>query len=253
MKNTILTDKQVGELLFWTETRGKGNWGSWGNYPLPNCTYTSIDDCQVFIKFDNKHEYRNEIFTHLVSSRKYSSDNKLTLSYLKSLYNESGDVTLKNLFDEAERKFDERKQKEIAFAVEYRRQAESGELTDKLTNDVVEYVEQAIEGAMNNDFSTGKIGDTVKSLGHIDLGSGATAVHSGSVCEILKGIEQLVKSNEFDFLIHSKSGTGKTKYATMTDSSRDKLLQLLNKAELIKLLVSDEIASAKNFKCFYED
>lgn len=96
-----LTDHEVAQLLFWVQNNENKNWGTWGNYPLPLCSYNQYQDCKVYIKFDMPHEYRGLKFTYLVSSRLYATNrNKKTIQELIWEYEKSGDTELAELKEE---------------------------------------------------------------------------------------------------------------------------------------------------------
>lgn len=81
----ILSIDEVTQLLRWIEENKDVNWGLWKDYPLHGCSYTSIEDCHFFIKFDTKVKFQDETFTHVISSRRYSKNGRISVSKLKSL------------------------------------------------------------------------------------------------------------------------------------------------------------------------
>lgn len=251
-----LTNSEVAQLIFWAETEGANNWGGWSNYPLSGCTYSSYEDCQVYIKFKEVHEYMNDRFLFLVSSRRYlKNENYSCLSWIESKYNMTGDTKLNELRNEAKEKRNAEIKEAAEWATEYRRKAAAGELTEGFKEQALTDVTNAINSASYNRFGSGgglKVGDVVKSNGHIYLGSGASAVYSKDLCNLFLSIENAVKAEEFEYVITGKSGTGKTKYASMTEESKARLMELVNMDTLVERIVESKLYSAVNFKHYLE-
>lgn len=251
MKN--LTNNEVAKLLFWAETTGKSNWGVWGNYPLSGCTYTSIEDCQIFIKFDKKVEYRGETFTHIVSSRKYCKDNRITLAQIQSLYNQSNDTLLNELLDNESLNQKKYAEQERERAKLVREKAKTIEFYNECKTQVYADLNYKMDFYCINRSLHGKekVGDSIVMTTDIYFGSSATAIYDESERNILKSFEDRMRKEEFNYTIVSKSGSGKTKYAVMNSEDIGRLKKLVFNYDLVELLVQNKIKSAKNFKTQY--
>lgn len=251
MKN--LTNNEVAKLLFWAETTGKGNWGTWGNYPLTGCTFTSIEDCQIFIKFDKKVEYRGEAFTHIVSSRKYYKNNRVTLSQIKSLYQDSNDTLLHELIDNESLKQKEYAEQERERAKLVRENAKTPKFYDECKSQVYADLNYTMDFYCINKSLNGKekVGDNVTLNGSIYFGSSATAIYNETERELLKQHEERIKKETFTYTIISKSGSGRTKYALMDKEDVERLKKLVFESDLVDVLINNKINSAENFKTKY--
>lgn len=252
-----LSNKEVAELIFWKKTTGSSNWGGWSNYPLSGCTFTSIEDCHIFVKFNNPVKYADETFTHVVSSRSYCKENRISFSLLESHYNESGDTLLNDLIKEQKLKEVEAAKIDIARVNNIKKEAATLEYRKKCEETVINDLQYAMDTYCINrsfhktDFKS-SVGCEIKEYGSIYLGSGATAVHSSSVRVHLEEFEEMIKSTMFTYLIYRKSKKGNTKYAKMIDTDIEILKDVVMNDKLITMLVDEKIEKALNTKSIYE-